>query len=88
MLHATNKDTWHGAEPNPLAVQLRPIPKTAISLSGLGRHRRYRYTEERLHTDESLYAIGLYKTVGGCGQPSFDVNEDVRELVREWKADY
>jgi len=39
-----------------------------------------------LHSGETLYAIGLYKTVGGAGS-SFNINEDVRELIREWKRD-
>lgn len=82
---STNKDVWHGAETNPQGGPLTANKKRSF-LSGLGRHRRYRYTEERLHTDESLYAIGLYKTVGGAGA-KFDINEDVRELIREWKTD-
>ena len=82
---STNKDIWHGAEANPLGSPVTANKKQSF-FSGLGRHRRYRYTEERLHTDESLYAIGLYKTVGGAGT-KFDINEDVRELIREWKTD-
>lgn len=81
----THKDVWHGAEPSPSGNPLTKNNKQSF-FSGLGQHRRYRYTEERLHPDESLYAIGLYKTVGGAGA-QFDVNEDVRELVREWKSD-
>tara|TARA_R110000782_G_scaffold49668_12_gene108066 strand:+ start:153 stop:1112 length:960 start_codon:yes stop_codon:yes gene_type:complete len=81
----TNKDVWHGAEANPVGG-VSTINKEPALFSGFGRHRRYRYTEERLHTDESLYAIGLYKTVGGAGA-KFNINEDVRELIREWKAD-
>jgi E3 Ubiquitin ligase len=80
-----NKDVWHGSEANPTGSPLSDNKKTSF-FSGLGRHRRYRYTEKRLHTDESLYAIGLYKTVGGAGA-KLDINEDVRELVREWKSD-
>ena len=45
---------------------------------------RYRYREERLHPDESLFAIGLFKTVGGAGG-DFNVDADMRELLREWK---
>ncbi|MCG8325894.1 MAG: hypothetical protein MI673_10280 [Thiotrichales bacterium] len=47
---------------------------------------RYRYTEERMHPGDPLYAIGLFRTEGGAGG-NFDVNEDVRELLREWKED-
>ncbi len=81
----TNKDTWYGGEPNPMREPFTANTKKPF-LSRLGWNRRYRYTEKRLHNEESLYAIGLYKTVGGSGA-KLDVNEDVRELVREWKAD-
>ncbi len=80
-----NKDVWYGGEANPVRGPLTANSKKHF-FSNLGRHRRYRYTEKRLHREESLYAIGLYKTVGGSGA-KLDVNEDVRELVREWKAD-
>lgn len=46
----------------------------------------YRYTERLLHKGETLYAIGLFKTVGGAGATS-NVKEDVRDLLREWKQD-
>ena len=82
---SVNKDVWHSSEVNPQGSPLA-VKKKKTFFSGLGLNRRYRYTEERLHTDESLYAIGLYKTVGGAGT-KFDINEDVRELIREWKTD-
>ena len=82
---SVNKDVWHSSEVNPQGSPLA-VKKKKTFFSGLGLNRRYRYTEERLHTDESLYAIGLYKTVGGAGA-KFDINEDVRELIREWKTD-
>lgn len=80
-----NKDVWHGGEPSPVRGPESASKKRHIA-SLFGRHRRYRYTEQRLHNEESLYAIGLFKTVGGAGA-RFDVNEDVRELIREWKRD-
>ncbi len=45
---------------------------------------RYRYTEKRMHPGDPLYAIGLFITRGG-DRDDMDVNNDVRELLREWK---
>jgi len=42
---------------------------------------RYRYTEERLRAGEPLYAIGMFKSVGG-GAESFNTEEEVRVLLR------
>ena len=47
---------------------------------------RYRYTEERLRAGEPLYAIGMFKSVGGSAE-SFDTAAEVRELLRLWKSD-
>jgi hypothetical protein len=45
---------------------------------------RYRYTEERMHPGESLYAIGMFMSVGG-GAEAFNTDDDVRQLLRAWK---
>ena len=81
----SNKSVWYGSSSHPTSGPLSSKKKSSF-LSGLIVSRNYRYTEKLLHSGESLYAIGLYKTVGGAGA-SFDINEDVRELIREWKAD-
>jgi E3 ubiquitin ligase len=81
----SSKDVWYGNEASPVRGPLSANKKHHF-FSGIGVKRQYRYTEKLLHSGESLYAIGLYKTVGGAGA-SFDVNEDVRELIREWKTD-
>ena len=47
---------------------------------------RYRYTEERLRAGEPLYAIGMFKSVGGSAE-SFNTEEEVRALLRLWKSD-
>ncbi len=47
---------------------------------------RYRYTEERLRASEPLYAIGIFKSVGGAAE-SFNTEEEVRALLRVWKSD-
>ncbi len=39
-----------------------------------------------MHPGDDLFAIGLFATVGGAGS-EFNVNDDVRELLAEWKKD-
>ncbi len=76
----------HSSSPsaNPGSVKASAMGRFTRSL--IGSVNKYRYTEKLLHSGESLYAIGFYKTVGGSGA-KLDVNEDVRELIREWKTD-
>ncbi|WP_455217191.1 GIDE domain-containing protein [Kaarinaea lacus] len=45
---------------------------------------RYRYTEERMHIGEELYAIGMFMSVGGHNE-TFNTEEEVRELIKKWK---
>ncbi|HEC18259.1 MAG TPA: hypothetical protein ENI97_02835 [Gammaproteobacteria bacterium] len=50
-----------------------------------GRMRgRYRYTEERMHPGEPLYAIGMFMSVGG-GAESFNTDAEVRDVLNLWK---
>jgi len=81
----SSKDVWYGAQSTPARGPLSTSKKRGF-FSGIVVSNKYRYTEKLLHSGESLYAIGLYKTVGGAGA-SFNINEDVRELIREWKTD-
>ena len=87
----SSKSVWFGNEVTPMrGPSLRRQEKrkmfSVLTTTLGGGFSRYRYTEKLLHPGESLYAIGLYKTVGGSGG-HYDVNEDVRELIREWKTD-
>lgn len=45
---------------------------------------RYRYTEERMHIGETLYAIGMFMSVGGHNE-TFNTEDEVRALLKEWK---
>jgi len=72
------KDVWYGAAPRPGRG-----PKATGGLLSSGR---YRYTEKRLRPKESLYAIGLFSTVGGAGDV-FDPGGDVRDILKQWKQD-
>ncbi|WP_455207649.1 GIDE domain-containing protein [Kaarinaea lacus] len=53
-------------------------------LGGFGR--RYRFTEERMHPGDALYAIGLFRSVGGHNEV-FNTAEEVRVLLQKWKQD-
>ena len=84
-----DKQVWFGNSATPTSKPNITGKKTGLgnfAIGFIGGMQRYRYTEKLLHSGESLYAIGLYKTVGGAGA-KFDINEDVRELIREWKTD-
>ena len=58
----------------------------ATNSSFNGFSRRYRFTEERMHPGDSLYAIGLFRSVGGESE-SFNAGEEVRNLLNKWKLD-
>jgi hypothetical protein len=75
------RDRWTGDRRHP-----RALPSGGM-LGWLTGSRRYRYTEERLHADEPLYAIGDFRTVGG-GRQGLDPVAAQGQVVREWKADY
>ncbi len=76
-----SKDTWYGNQVTPMRKPLTTGRQWLSVSSG-----RYRYTEKRLGIGEHLFAIGLFKTTGGSGA-KLNVNDDVRELIREWKQD-
>ncbi|MDH3669889.1 MAG: E3 ubiquitin ligase family protein [Gammaproteobacteria bacterium] len=46
----------------------------------------YRFTEQRINPNDGLYAIGLLKNLGSH-MATTTVDEDVRELLRQWKSD-
>ena len=74
----SEKDVWYGATSRP--------GRGAATSGGFLSSGRYRYSESRLHPKETLYAIGLFSTVGGAGDV-YDPNSDVREILKEWKQD-
>ena len=75
------RDRWTGNQ-----RRLRSAPPGGV-LAWLTGHRQYRYTEERLHADEPLYAIGDFRTSGG-GRQGLDLPTAQGQVVREWKEDY
>jgi hypothetical protein len=50
------------------------------------REGNYRFTEWTLLIDDTLYALGEFKTLGG-GTVDLDVRRDMRELLNAWKKD-
>lgn len=75
-------DVWYGSYRRPDNIQNRETGISLFSLMG----RRYRYTEQRIHPGDPLYAMGLFSTTGGARQ-TLNVNDELRELLGEWKQD-
>ncbi len=75
---SAEKDVWYGNTAQP--------SRGAKSGAGFFSGGRYRYTEQRLRPAETLYAIGLFNTVGGAGDV-YDPGSDLRDLLKEWKQD-
>ena len=71
----TVKRCWYGAS----------YENDSGSVMG-GMGRRYRFTEERMHPGDSLYAIGFFRSVGGVHE-TFNTAQEVRELLAKWKKD-
>ena len=66
-----NSSGWFGAPP---------------SSRGLFGGGRFRFTEHRMLPGDPLYAIGMFRSVGGATEIP-DVREEVRALLRAWKRD-
>lgn len=77
------KQVWYGSARHPRKDQLHSNVLQRL-LRGV---KRYRYTEQRLHVNEPLYAIGDFVTRGG-GHEAFDLSASQGALIREWKRDY
>lgn len=71
----TVRDVWYGNSRNPAYG-----PKGGSSLLAGGR---YRYSEQRMHSGDHLYAIGHFNTLSGIEQGS--LNEDIKAILRQWK---
>lgn len=83
----STSNTWYGHSRHPEPKRNVTNTKRKKSFFSIGRHTglgRYRYTEERMHPNDPLYAIGLFDTVGGAGS-EYNNNADVAHLLREWK---
>nr|WP_254843352.1 E3 ubiquitin ligase family protein [Pseudomonas alcaligenes] len=78
----STRQVWSGSERHPRGLSdsggLLGMLFSAGSL--------YRYTEERLHVGQPLYAIGDFRTQGGA--EAFDLTLAQGAVVREWKSDF
>lgn len=72
-------NVWYGSSKRPSSGP-RVRGKRWFSV-GIGR---FCYTEKRIHPKEAIYAIGLFKTVGGTGT-EVDLGADLKALLKEWK---
>jgi len=77
------KKVWYGTARHPLQA---PLHSHFLQTLLIGA-KRYRYTEQRLHANEPLYAIGDFVS-RGAGQEAFDLAAVQGALIREWKRDY
>ena len=79
------KKTWYGNTISPGTTQGDKLPTGSFFSRG-NFSSRYRYTEQRIHHNDHLHVIGAFRSVGGAGE-HLDINEDVKELLIEWKRD-
>lgn len=74
------REVWEGR-------QRHPLGPAKTGLLGFLSGGRYRYTEERFHAGQPLYAIGDFRTHGGAHQ-GLDLQAAQGQVIREWKGDY
>lgn len=74
------RQVWEGDTRHPMG---KPVSGLRAWLGG----KRYRYTEERLHVGQPLYAIGDFISAGG-GRQAFDAQAAQGDVIREWKRDF
>jgi len=80
-VHPAFRKVWTGDLRHPRGV----APSGWVGLFSIGK--RYRYTEERLHEGEPLYALGDFRTSGG-GRQGLDLQSAKRDVIRQWKGDF
>ncbi len=91
----SERNVWYGRSRTPTHSPSRagsPVRGSLLEHWGLGDlfqvslvSGRYRYTEERIHSGDPLYAIGLFKTLGDIDHRR-NRAEATRDLLRDWKA--
>lgn len=81
---ASTRKVWYGNTRYPMGP-----PQSGVSafFSLFTPDDQYRYTEERLHVGQPLYAIGDFKTTGG-GRQGLDLSAAQADVIREWKGDF
>lgn len=76
------REVWHGDRRHPRRAQRHGLLGGLLAMG-----RRYRYTEERLHAGDPLYALGEFRSSGG-GRQGLDLAAAQATVVREWKQDF
>lgn len=76
---ATAHDWWYGHSARPSGGPSGSGPIRIVT-------GNYRYSEERMHAGEPLYAIGLFGTIGNASDLG-STREDMQALLRVWKRD-
>ncbi len=89
-----HKDVWHGnsrtattttgnssQDVSSLLLKLGASVNSGINVGG-----RYRFTESRIHSQDQLYAIGMFKTLDEVDHIQHR-SEITRDLLRSWKQD-
>lgn len=78
-------DVWYGSSDWPDGVRIPSGGGVLGWLQDAAATGKYRYSEHRLETQERLYAIGSFRSLGGVSVDSPD--RAVAELLRGWKQD-
>ena len=76
----SQRQRWYGSSESP---DVPPAIGGGFLRAGFSR---YRYTEERLHPRDPVYALGAFRTQAGGPEP-FDEDLDLKELLAKWKHD-
>lgn len=76
VVYASSKDVWYGDT---------PMPEGGPGLGKFAIGSSYRYTEERMHDGDFLYALGQFHTQGPAS--GADIDEEVRRQLAAWKRD-
>ena len=77
----STREVWQGHLRHPRG------PANSGWLGLLSSGKRYRYTEERLHAGQPLYAIGDFRSSGG-GRQGLELSTAQGAVIREWKGDF
>jgi hypothetical protein len=80
-----HKDNW-GSRSGLAGTPLLPSGITQFMLGRAGTNP-HRFTEERIINGDPLYALGLLKNLGSHHNAP-TVEDETRELLREWKTDH
>ena len=76
VVYPSAKQVWYGNTGR---------PEVGPELSKFAIASRYRYTEQRMHESDTLYALGYFHTQGPV--TGADIDEEVRQQLIEWKRD-